>query len=449
MTAWLLAVSGLLNAVLVAAAVAAVRRARRGAAEVKSARRELEQAWVEVADRRRQEAFYRNILEEIPEMICRWSPDGRISYVNDAYCRYFGLSREALLDRPGFAFFHTAGGGRDGVADPAVDREQPVTVVEFSTEWPDGSVRWQRWLDRALFDEDGAIREFQSIGTDITDQRRAEEERARLSEENRRLARMALAVQEQERANLARELHDELGQSLTAIRAEAECIRRVNRDADATIAASAAAIDSVAGRFYTVVRGMMHRLRPELLDDLGLAAALRELIGEWQRRHPGVEAAIAVDELPPLDRDVELAAWRIVQEALTNIARHAGATQVEVAAKVSMRRRHRGVGAPVQGRRESVPGGLAVAVQATDTLSGRPHPPVPPPHRDCLELRVRDNGCGMDVHAADPGFGLLGMRERALTFGGEFEVISTPGNGATIRALLPSTAPEEETDRHG
>ncbi len=407
-TALLLAAGGLLNFVLAGAVVVVWRRAGRRGSELAAVRREFEalQAAAEAGCRR--EAFYRAILEDIPEMICRWSPDGRISYVNDAYCRHFGLSREELLGKPGLAFFHATGGGRGGAPDAALYRRQPVVVVEFPIRWPDGSVRWQRWIDRALFDEQGEIREFQSIGTDITDCKQAEEERARLSEENRRLARMALVVQEQERTNLARELHDELGQSLVAIRAEAECIRRINRDTDATIAASTAAIDRVAGRFYTVVRGMTHRLRPELLDDLGLAAALKELVAEWRRRHVQTEITLALDDLPPLDRDVELAVWRIAQEALTNISRHAGATRVEVAAKASMRSR-----------------------------------------RDFLELRVRGNGRGMDVHAGDPGFGLLGMRERASIFGGEFEVISVPGNGTTIRALLPSAVREGEGVTHG
>lgn len=393
--------AGLAFAVIVALAggSAMARSVRRAAERERALQAALASRQASEEALQRREAFYHTILEDIPEMICRWSPDGRISYVNDAYCRYFGVSREKLLDKPGLAFFHPSASSLTGRIDSALYREQPVVVVEFPVRQADGAVRWQRWLDRALFDKEGEIRDFQSIGEDITERKLSEQKTARLLEENQQLARMSLAIQEEERATLARELHDELGQSLTAIRAEAECIQRINRDR--TIAESASAIDTAAGLVYSVVRDMMARLRPALLDNLGLEAALKELVEQWRGHHPETRVADRIEPLPPLACAEKLAVYRIAQEALTNIAKHAQATQLEL------------------------------ILRRLDETGE-------------MELLVRDNGRGMDTRRSVQGFGLLGMRERALAVGGRFQVIAAPGTGTTIRATMPLMRREEE-----
>lgn len=379
----------LVGGVLLAWSLGRLRAARRRDIEaLRTAEQVLAQSQAVEQALHQREQFYHTILEDIPEMICRWYPDGRISYVNEAYCRYFKVSREELMQQGGFPRFHP-GAGR---LDAALYRAQPVVVMEFPILQGDGSQRWQRWMDRALFDDDGTIREFQSIGEDITDRKRAEQETARLLEENRRLTRMALAIQEEERANLARELHDELGQSLTAIRAEAECVLQINRDRSPTISECAGAINNVAGQVYGVVRDMMHRLRPALLDDLGLVEALNELLRQWRSHRPDVALDAVLESLPPLSRSVELAAYRIVQEALNNIAKHADASRVELVLR------------PLDGM---------------------------------LELRVRDDGHGITSNGNGHGYGLIGMRERALAVGGEFHVTTGPGMGTTIRTTLP------------
>lgn len=340
---------------------------------------------------RSNESFYRDILEDIPEMICRWLPDGRITYVNEAYCRYFGLSRDELLHGIRLPAFHPGAG--DSVLDPAPYRLRPVVVVEFPTPQKDGNVRWQRWIDRALFNEDGTIREFQSIGEDITERKRVEDETRMLLEENQRLARMALAIQEDERARLARELHDELGQSLTAIRADAQCILRLNQKSDSAIDDCANAINGVAVNVYNTVHEMIHRLRPVLLDDLGLHDALTELLQQWQNQHSEVELHTDISNVNFPPKAVELAAFRIVQEAMTNIAKHAQAKKVEVDLK---------------------------------QMDGK-----------TLMLLVHDDGVGMDPAIHRQGYGLLGMRERALALGGKFKLESTINHGLTIHVFLP------------
>ena len=127
------------------------------------------------------EAFFQGIIEDLPSLICRWGADGIISYVNDNYCDYFGKRREELVghsfmpllpeeDRP-IMEAHTASLGPD----------RPVGVVEHRVIIPDGRVRWHRWTDRCVFDEDGEIREYQSIGQDITENKRIEAKLERLN----------------------------------------------------------------------------------------------------------------------------------------------------------------------------------------------------------------------------------------------------------------------------
>nr|WP_305793233.1 ATP-binding protein [Sedimenticola hydrogenitrophicus] len=348
----------------------------------------------EVATQRGRELFYRTILEDIPEMICRWKPDGSISYVNEHYCNYLGISADKLLSNSNLSLFHYGQMTIDGRIDPKPYLDNPVVEVEFPVTLPDGTLRWQRWVDRALFNDQGEICEFQSIGADVTEHKLVEERALRLAEENQRLARMALNIQEEERGQLARELHDELGQSLTAIRTEARTIRRLNGVHNAVIDECAGAISSVADQVYEVVSGIMQRLHPALLDDLGLIAALREMVfSRWSSQHAEVALQADLEEIGELSCKVRLTAYRIVQEALTNVAKHAQASQVQL----KLRR-------------------------------------LP---TDRLELVIRDDGCGLDPERKRHGYGLLGMRERALALNGRFNLTSAPGEGLTILVELP------------
>ncbi|MGE0081887.1 MAG: PAS domain S-box protein [Thiohalomonadaceae bacterium] len=221
---------------------------------------------------------------------------------------------------------------------------------------------------------------------------RAELQTMTLLEENRRLARESLEIQERERAHLARELHDELGQCLTAIRADAQSICRLSRDREPRIYASGQAIGEVASRVYEVVRNMMRRLRPEMLDELGLGEALREIVGQWRTRHPDIVWSLTMpDSLGPFPEAVQITAYRLVQEAITNVIKHAQASRVEVCVK-------QGDGS--------------------------------------LTVSVADDGRGLEG-APHGGLGLLGMRERVLAAGGRFDIQSHPGRGFRISAVFP------------
>ncbi|MFV2004779.1 MAG: ATP-binding protein [Gammaproteobacteria bacterium] len=232
----------------------------------------------------------------------------------------------------------------------------------------------------------------------------AEAKTQNLFNENRMLVHASLVIQEEERKNLARELHDEMGQCLTAIQADAELIRDISqRDisprrgdgSDDRIVTSANAILDVSSRVYDVVHSMMRRLRPTILDNLGLVEALKDEIDAWNSRHPETRCEFNyTGDLDELDEQINIMLYRIVQESLTNIAKHASADFVSV--KINQ-----------QGKQ--------------------------------LQLIIEDNGKGTDLTGDDKnkGLGLIGMRERVETIDGSFEIVSSPGNGFEICINVP------------
>jgi glucose-6-phosphate-specific signal transduction histidine kinase len=212
--------------------------------------------------------------------------------------------------------------------------------------------------------------------------------------ENRRLSQRYLQVQEEERRFLARELHDELGQSLNAIKVDAVNIRDAVADSP-DVSRSAQAIIDVSSRVYEVVRTLLRQLRPVALDELGLASAVQYSVEEWQRRHKGVDCRLTIEgDLDGLNEDVNITAYRFVQECLTNVARHAAAQHVKVELCKTVER------------------------------SGGSR----------LELAVEDDGRG--VHSAVPrnGLGLIGLRERVEALGGSFAIDAPTKTGSSASA---------------
>jgi two-component system sensor histidine kinase UhpB len=230
--------------------------------------------------------------------------------------------------------------------------------------------------------------------------------RNRMLTREQELASVVRSHLEAERKSIARELHDELGQCLTAIRSIAVSISNRTRESAPEIHGSAQTIASVAAESYDGVHRIIHRLRPPALQNAGLGDALRDLVENWKARHPEVEVALEVGEgLEEAGEATMLAAFRVVQECLTNVAKHSGATRVEIRAA----------------RAEAGAGGAR------------------------LELEVRDNGAGMQPYPGPAGaerYGLVGMRERVEGLKGTLELASEPGRGLRVRAVLP-LAPDD------
>lgn len=224
--------------------------------------------------------------------------------------------------------------------------------------------------------------------------------------ENRYLTQQSLKIQEQERRHLAQELHDELGQSLSAIKAVAVSMGKNPGLKDQSIRDGTDAIISSSEHMYDVARDMMQRLRPLVLDELGLLKALQEMIDKWNASHEDIfchfDCHAGIDDL---GEEMDINLFRIVQESLTNVAKHADATDVVIFIK-----REKG-------------------------LNGDEY----------LELSIQDNGRGFSSVANPIGMGLLGMRERAEAMGGKFEINTGLTTGTRLTVLVPVGKPTDMT----
>ena len=215
----------------------------------------------------------------------------------------------------------------------------------------------------------------------------------RLERERRDSARRALDAQEEERRRMARELHDEIGQTLTGVVLQLETLERTAPD---DLRAPLRSLEASARAAIEEVREIVRRLRPEALDDFGLRSALVSL-GSELAEHSGLRVSPQLDgELPALSKEDELVVYRVAQESLVNVARHARATRAEVS-----------LGA----------------------------------ENGAVVLRVRDDGRGIDAAGVRSGHGVRGMRERALLVGGDLEVARVAPHGTEVTLRLPVKAP--------
>ncbi len=273
--------------------------------------------------------------------------------------------------------------------------EDAAYRLEIRFVKPDGAIRWALSHGRVIRDEAGKPVRMVGVDLDITELKSSQ---AALDDARRHiesLAAQVLTAQEEERARLSRELHDEIGQSATALKLLLDAALRTEgrAAADGPLAAALRIADGLIEQ----TRDISRRLRPPQLDDLGLAASLR-----WHLARIAVPESLSVElddrigdaRFAP---DIELACFRIVQEALSNVLRHARASTVKVSL---VRESYR------------------------------------------LELAVRDDGVGFEPEAMPAAeraesLGLLGMRERVAALGGEFAVRSVAGSGTEISAVFP------------
>jgi len=219
--------------------------------------------------------------------------------------------------------------------------------------------------------------------------------------EFRRLGRAVWRVQEDERRRLARDLHDGVGQNLTALKHRLVQLGAALPADDAALRARFDQAIALCADTLEDTRSMSRLLRPPILDDLGLEAALRWLVRS-QGESSGADVALEMEALPPLDGDLQTLLFRVAQEALNNVAKHADAREVML--------------------RLVVRGGL-------------------------LQLQVVDDGRGCDPAAVlqAGGSGIGGMRERLRLYGGRLELHSVPGEGTRLRAVVPLDIPADPT----
>jgi len=232
----------------------------------------------------------------------------------------------------------------------------------------------------------------QAVEDKVQVERQAREAEARL-EERREMATLADQRVEEERRLIAHELHDEFGQSVTAIRSLALAIATQAGARDASTAQVARLISDEAARLYDAMHGLIPRLAPLSLDTEGLCATLENLAGDWQRRYPAVALTLRHELPPDLGPSVTLAVYRVVQEGVINALRHAHPARVDVAVGGDARK---------------------------------------------IVVSVTDDGVGLPAEWSKPGhFGLRGLNDRVTRLGGIFSVGNQPQGGARITAEIP------------
>jgi len=322
-------------------------------------------------------------------MIAVVDRDYRYLIANQAFLNYRGMRDDQVVGHTvaeiiGRETFET-------IVKPKVDESFQGKVVKYEMVYNYSERGW-RDLSVTYFPIEGSsgVDRISVVLEDITERKRAERELHRSFQELHALNAQLQSVREEERTKLARELHDVLGQSLTAIKMDLASVRRAAEPAPAKIGSIIRLVEET----IQAVRRISTELRPGILDHLGLVAAVEWAAETFQTR-TGIRCETTLpEEEPAIDPDCAIALFRIFQETLTNIARHAGATQVKI-------------------------GLLHVGGD--------------------LSLVVSDNGRGIrqDERAASSSLGVLGMRERAGLLGGDFSIAGGPGSGTTVRVRIP------------
>ena len=349
---------------------------------------------------RESEEKFRQLAENVREVVWMTTPAmDELLYVSPAYQNIWGRSLESLRQRPRSFMEAIHPEDRERVVGTLERHRVQGFEVEYRVVRPDGSVRWIRDRGFPVKDRSGKVYRVAGVAEDITERRHAGDALRRSAAELQALSRRLVDLQESERRELSRELHDRVGQNLTALKINLDILQTAlashgNDEVRARVDDSAALLEST----MDTIENVMSELRPPMLDDHGLAAAL-----DWHARNfskrTGIAVAVRANETawrPALQ--VEIALFRIAQEALNNVAKHARARRVEI---------------------------------ALEHANG-----------ECV-MSVEDDGIGFDdvegtSDKPKPGLGMVTMRERAQAVGGHFEVQALPACGTQLTVRVPS-----------
>ena len=354
----------------------------------------------------RQEALFHALADQAPQVIWMLDLTGNVTYINQAWLDLVGGT---LQDWTGgqwiAAIYPEDWASLRAIWLLAQAGGQPFSGIR-RVLCQDGSVHTMSYRGTPVRDERGVVIFWVGIDSDVTELKLIEtalrernQELASSERALRELASRQMAIKEVERQRIAQEIHDELGQRLTVLRMDVAMLpRTVQASGSLPVPLSVGLLKDQIDEILAVVRDLAGKLRPTAID-LGLSVAAEALIENFQASL-GIPCALS-DQLPAslaLGEPRTLGAFRILQESLTNAARHAHA------------------------------GSIHITLMLLD---------------DQLLLRVHDDGRGFAVSAqhGQPGFGLTGMRERATALGGRVDVASRPGHGTTVEARFPLHCP--------
>lgn len=346
-------------------------------------------------EKREAESKYRSLVEQIPAItyVAALDAPNTLLYISPQ-TMLLGFTPEEWLADPGLRLRYMHEEDRAAVLEQYERSRlsgEPLRC-EYRMLTRGGKVLWFSDSASVVRDESGERLFLQGVMTNITSAKQKEQQLLESRELMRSLARHQVAVREEERGRIARDVHDELGQKLTALQLEVSMLSARYHDDPPELSGKLRALLALIDSTMDSVRSIAADLRPPVLD-LGLAPAMEWQVQEFRRR-TGIDCELVLgDDDIQLDGERATAVFRMLQEALTNVARHAHASRVEIA--LALR----------QGR---------------------------------LHLAIEDNGVGMPAgHPPEKkSLGLLGLRERALMMGGEVDIDSRPGRTA-VRIALP------------
>lgn len=244
---------------------------------------------------------------------------------------------------------------------------------------------------------DSSVAEWQATGTTIN---RLATRLQQTLDERKQLSLKLLNLQEQERRHLCRELHDELGQNLAGLSAIAHTLQAESKGHCPSVQAGAEQVSKITRHMMELVKGVLLRLRPADLDELGLGESLRELVSQWNNKHRQIHCELTLDGSDEqVGASVAVNLLRVVQECLTNISKHSGASEASI------------------------------------------HVEFPSGEHDSLRLQIEDNGT-LGEHSFDdkPGIGLLGIRERISALSGELTLGTNHSGGLAVNIRIPDPA---------
>ncbi len=339
---------------------------------------------------------YRQLVENINEGIVTQDRRGNITYANRRFLDMIGYPEEEVIGKP-ITKFLAGGLLKKREIQEAQKGEETRKVSEVSWRRKDGERIYTILSPNPVYNDKGQHKETVAVLTDITDRREVERELHRSREQLRLLSQHLQAARERESKRIAREIHDELGQQLTALKMDLSWISSKVDPEDEEAGPFIKKIESMSGlvdNTIQTVQKISAELRPGLLDDLGLVPAIEWLAQEFENQ-TNIPCRLQIFcELVDLDPDCSTAIFRISQEALTNIARHAKATRV----KISLNKEN-----------------------------------------SAVVLKIEDNGVGIEPEEvfAPSSLGLMGMRERLRPFGGELIIFSRPKKGTLLTVTLP------------
>ena len=344
---------------------------------------------------RQSERKYRELVETSLNMIIAWNKEGEVLFTNNSFREILGYSDEILKETlfiDSILFDENKNVKR--IIDSVLANGAPVKF-EAKIKAKDGSFIDTLASVTPILDDSGESSGAICFFIDITERKQAEKELRHSEKQLRLLSQRIINTQEEERLKISRELHDQLGQELVLLKMESLSLEEKN--GDEALREQIKTLEQMVVRVIESVHNISIGLRPDMLDKLGLVKAIQWYVESFERQ-TGISCPIEVRAGNRIDiksQEVTTAAFRIVQEAMTNVLKHSQATQADV----------------------------SIGIEGERVL-----------------IDISDNGIGMDMKDSEdkPSLGLLGMKERAGLIGGEMIISSQPGSGTSIRLYLPA-----------